>query len=348
MSLVIDGGRVPTRWAAKTNLRPGTSAENGDAQLHCLKIALVNNMPDPALEDTEMQFFELIDTAAGDVAVHLRLYSLPEIPRTDRGRDHIGRFYFDFDNLQETQFDGIIITGTEPRCPDLRDEPYWRSLTGLFDWAENNTASTILSCLAAHVSVLHADGVPRSPLPDKRFGVFASKKVCDHMLTNGLDDPQRFPHSRWNEVRAEALTSRGYTILMQAAEAGVDLFVKQKRKSLFVHFQGHPEYGSHTLSKEYRRDIRRYLNRERETYPSMPQGYFHAEATKILDEFRENALRHRHDDLLTVFPEAAVAEYLQNTWHTAAKRLYCNWLQFLASYGADSYQYPVAAKIAHG
>src|SRR5258708_19775130 len=80
MSLLIDGGRVPTRWAAKTNLRTGTSAENGDAQLHCLKIALVNNMPDPALEDTEMQFFELIDTAAGDVAVPPPLLSPPQIP----------------------------------------------------------------------------------------------------------------------------------------------------------------------------------------------------------------------------------------------------------------------------
>jgi homoserine O-succinyltransferase/O-acetyltransferase len=347
MPLVIDGGRVPTRWGARTRSH-AAHPENGDGQTHCIKVALVNNMPDPALEDTEMQFFELLDTAAGDMAVRLQLFSLPEIPRTDRGRQHLAGFYFDFDNLQQTTFDGIIITGTEPRLPDLREEPYWRSLTGLLDWCESNTSSAILSCLATHVSVLHKDSVPRTPLPYKQFGVFASKKVCDHALTNGLADPQRFPHSRWNEVRAEALTPRGYSILMQSPEAGVDLFVKQKRKSLFVHFQGHPEYGGHTLLKEYRRDIRRYLNRERETYPSMPHGYFDTEATKILEEFRENALRHRDDELMTVFPEAAVIESLQNSWHHSATCVYRNWLQFLAANSPESSGYPAAAKIAHG
>src|SRR6202040_855844 len=146
----------------------------------------------------------------------------------------------------------------------------------------------------------------------------------------------------------EALTSRGYTILMQAAEAGVDLFVKQKKKSLFVHFQGHPEYGGRTLLKEYRRDIRKYLNHERETYPSMPQGYFDAEATKILNEFRENALSHRHDELMRVFPEATIVDSLQNTWYSSAIRVYCNWLQDLAPKRARAPAFPATAKIAHG
>jgi hypothetical protein len=34
-----------------------------------LSLALINNMPDPALEDTELQFFELLDAASGDVPV---------------------------------------------------------------------------------------------------------------------------------------------------------------------------------------------------------------------------------------------------------------------------------------
>jgi len=60
------------------------------------------------------------------------------------------------------------------------------------------------------------------------------------MLTSGTSEPMRFPHSRWNEVREDALTSCGYTVLTKSAEAGVNLFVKKKKKSLFVHFQGHP------------------------------------------------------------------------------------------------------------
>lgn len=224
----------------------------------------------------------------------------------------------------------MIITGTEPKCPDLRNEPYWKSLVGLFEWAEQNTTSTVLSCLAAHASVLHSDGIPRCPLGDKQVGVFAAAKACEHPLTNGIAGLVRFPHSRWNEVRADILAARGYLILTQSPEAGVDLFVKHKHRSLFVHFQGHPEYGGLTLMKEYRRDIRRFLNRERESYPSMPHEYFDAEAIKLLNEFRETAEAHRNDELMAVFPEAAVVETLQNTWHSSAHQVYGNWLQYLA------------------
>jgi hypothetical protein len=40
-------------------------------------VGLVNNMPDTALQSTERQFLELIDAAAGGMAVRLRLFSLP-------------------------------------------------------------------------------------------------------------------------------------------------------------------------------------------------------------------------------------------------------------------------------
>jgi len=49
-----------------------------------LNIALINNMPDAALEDTELQFFDLLDEASGDLPIYLKLYSLTGIPRTDR------------------------------------------------------------------------------------------------------------------------------------------------------------------------------------------------------------------------------------------------------------------------
>ena len=91
-------------------------------------------------------------------------------------------FYCDLGDLWNNRFDGVIITGTEPREPDLRDEPYWGLMANVFDWAEQNTSSTVLSCLAAHASVLHCDGIPRHRLPDKQFGVFESAKTLDHAL----------------------------------------------------------------------------------------------------------------------------------------------------------------------
>jgi homoserine O-succinyltransferase len=301
-----------------------------------LEIALINNMPDPALEDTESQFFELLDAAAGDLPVHLRLYSLPKIPRSARGMEHLGNFYFGIDDLLSRQFDGVIMTGTEPHQPDLREEPYWDVLGDVLDWAEDHTVSTVLSCLAAHAGVLYSDGIPRHRLEDKRFGVFDDRKVLDHPLASGTAERMPFPHSRWNEVREEELTACGYTVVTKSAEAGVNLFVKEKRKSLFVHFQGHPEYGARTLLKEYRRDVRRFLKGERETYPSLPRGYFDDPARKLMTEFREQALSQRSEELMEVFPESAVGDSLESAWHSSATRVYRNWLEYLAAEKADS------------
>jgi len=322
MSILIEGGRVPNLLSSK----------DGSSHAKRVRIALINNMPDSALEDTEVQFFELLDSAAGgDVPVSLKLFSLPEVPRGDAGRERLNNFYFDINDLLNRQFDGVIMTGTEPIQADLRDEPYWPVLTDVLDWAEQNTASTVLSCLAAHAGVLYSDGIPRHRLPDKQFGVFEYKKVRDHALTAGGGETMQIPHSRWNEVRADALTSCGYEILTQSAEAGVDLFVKKKKGSLFVHFQGHPEYGTRTLLKEYRRDIKRFLRRERETYPTMPRGYFDTAVAKLLSDFREHAVADPQEGTLARFPEAAVADAVEVAWHASAASVYRNWLQYLVS-----------------
>lgn len=341
MPLIIEGGRVPTRWLQERNSRPLISPEfvSGD---ECVKLALINNMPDAALEDTELQFFDLLDTASGDTVVLLKLHSLTGIPRTDRGERQLKSFYFGLDELWNSPLDGIIITGTEPRQPSLKDEPYWSSLTNVLDWAEQNTISAVLSCLAAHASVLHGDGVGRHRLPDKQFGVFDSTRTCDHPLTNRASRI-RFPHSRWNEVRADELASCGYTVLTASAEAGVDLFVKKKKKSLFVHFQGHPEYGALTLLKEYRRDIKRFLGGERETYPTMPVGYFEPAATQLLNDFQKIALSNRRETL-TLFPEGALAQGLKNTWRSAATSVYRNWLEYVTSKKAEAFSFAAMAR----
>ncbi len=327
MPLMIEGGRVPPRWALEGSFRPLVSGNT--LRTGSLNIALINNMPDPALEDTELQFFDLLDDASSDIPVYLKLYSLTGVPRTDRGQRHLNNFYYSLDELWQNQFDGVIITGTEPRQPNLKDEPYWRVLTDVFDWAERNTASTVLSCLAAHAGVLHSDGIERHRLPDKQFGVLESRRACNHALMNRIPERVRFPHSRWNEVREDELTSAGYVVLTKSADAGVDTFVKKKRESLFVHFQGHPEYGVHTLFKEYRRDIKRFLNRERETYPTMPVGYFDESAAGLLREFQASAMADRREEVMASFPEQMIVSGLRNGWHSTAACVYRNWLQYL-------------------
>ena len=243
----------------------------------------------------------------------------------------MGERYQGIGKIWNRQFDAVIITGTEPRQQDLRQEPYWAVLAELLDWAQENTVSTILSCLAAHAGVLHSDGIEREPLTSKQFGVFEFQRTGDHQLTSHTANVLRFPHSRWNEVRAHALTDCGYTILSQSAEAGVDLFVKMKRKSLVVHFQGHPEYGGGTLLGEYRRDTKRYLKGTRDTYPAVPRGYLTAAAVQVLSNFEKHALANRSPALIHKFPDVQAFGNLGYPWKSTSERIYRNWLRYVLS-----------------
>lgn len=339
MPLVINGGNIPAHWAQKSVGAP--AVRNGLEPTRVVNIALVNNMPDAALEDTEAQFFSLLDAAAGDIPVQVQLYNLPEVPRGERVQEHLRNFYVPVEDLLGRRIDGAIITGTEPRQRNLRDEPYWKILTRVFDWAEEHTASTVLSCLAAHASVLHSDGIERSPLSDKQFGVFEYQRSRDHVLTDGLPLIVRFPQSRWNEINVSALTEHGYEVLDQSADAGVNLFVKNKGKSLLVYFQGHPEYGSRTLLKEYRRDIRRFLKLERATFPALPHGYFDAAGCELLSDFRKAAEPHPSEETIADFPEARLVDRLQNTWRASAAHIYRNWLQYMLAKKVTTF--PVAS-----
>jgi homoserine O-succinyltransferase len=290
-----------------------------------IEVGLINNMPDPALEATERQFSGLLNVAAANLGVRLTCYSLPGISRAERGRLYVSGRYASIDQLWDSHLDALIITGTEPRASDLRDEPFWAAFREVIDWAECNAVSTVLSCLAAHAAVLHIDGIERHALADKCFGLFDHEIVTDHPVVAGLAPRLQIAHSRWNEVQHGTLQSCGYQVLTSSADAGVDLFVKQ-RKALFLFFQGHPEYEPGVLLKEYKRDIGRFLREERKNYPNMPKGYFDAATTKRLTRFRERALLQPNERLLAEFPTVSEINTPLLPQISPAVVIYRNWL----------------------
>jgi homoserine O-succinyltransferase len=309
---------------------PASGGGKGRGPERFLELGLINNMPDAALESTERQFLELLRAAAGDIPVRLKLFALADVPRTDAGRAHLADRYRSIDDLWSSRLDGLVVTGTEPRAPSLMDEPYWGSLVNVLQWAQENTASTVWSCLAAHAAVLHLDGIARHALEEKRFGVFECARISDHPLLTGVPARVRIAHSRCNELPEPALRSCDYTILTRSPEAGIDAFVKQS-KSLFVFFQGHPEYDERALLREYRRDIGRFLRRERETYPTLPRGYFDDVAADVLAGFRNEALSDRREALLESFPASFLEARLTPPGRAAVARLYHNWLSYLCA-----------------
>jgi homoserine O-succinyltransferase/O-acetyltransferase len=299
-------------------------------------VGLVNNMPDTALRTTERQFSELLSAASRNRAIILRLFSLPELPRSETARAHIDRNYEQIDALWTSDVDGLIVTGTEPRALSLSDEPYWCSLAKLVDWAKDHTISAVWSCLAAHAAVFYLDGIVRRARCEKLFGVFDCTKIMEHPLLSQIPNCWRVPHSRYNELPEDALCSRDYRILSWSAHAGADMFVTQ-RNSVFFFLQGHPEYDPGSLLREYRRDVARFLAGERNHYPEMPCCYFDDSTAAALAIFRQAALGKRRIDLLSNFP-AVTEEKLADPWREPATLIYTNWLSYLAEQSSRSHR----------
>ncbi len=315
---------------------PGTQAALGNRPFGrqppppAIRIGLINNRPDSALQSTEAQFRGLLEAATGTATVRLRLSSFPELPRGADALEHIARHYWPLDELLTEPLDALIVTGTEPRAPQLADEPYWHRFGQVLAWAEAHTRGSIWSCLAAHAAVQSLDGIERQRLPQKRSGVYEHQTSSGDALLAGTPRVLRMPHSRWNDLPVEALRNAGYEMLSWSAVSGADAFVR-KRRSLMLFFQGHPEYEGTTLLKEYRRDVTRYLSDQQPHYPSLPDGYFSPEAVRLLAEFRGEARAGRRPELMARFPYAEIAAGLENTWSDSAVAIYRNWLAMLAS-----------------
>ncbi len=318
---------IPPRPSLVPPFSPSAKRRRSSAQI---VVGLVNNMPDSALEATAGQFSRLLRAAAGSLRVELRLGYLPEVPRAADTLEQMSGAYWPIEELLSEPLDGLIVTGLEPKAARLSDEPYWRRLGELLKWAERHTVSSIWSCLAAHAAALLLDGIERQQLTEKRFGLFEHRVLDAHPLASGVQAPIRTPHSRWNELPVPALHAAGYTIVSASPENGADLFVKESR-SLLVFFQGHPEYEEATLLKEYRRDVGRFLRGQQPQYPTLPLGYFTAEAAALLSEFRARALTEPAADLLESFPTEAVSACLENTWGATAVAIYRNWFSLMAA-----------------
>lgn len=292
-------------------------------------IAFVNNMPDAAIRSSERQFRTLLKAAAGGIAVELKGYYCPEIPRSGIAKTTFLQPYQEVSALWQSRIDGLIVTGAEPRSDNITDEPFWPFLARLIDWAEENTISAIWSCLAAHAAVFRISGVTRKPLDSKLSGLFECAKAGNHPLTEGAPDSWYIPQSRYNGLAEDELSANGFQPLTKL-EAGFDSFIKQ-RKSLFVFFQGHPEYDSRSLILEYIRDVKRFIEGEREIYPDPPTAYFDRDTLQELENIRASALQRREVSSFIAVTRLLQGREINNVWRSPSTIIFQNWLKYLSA-----------------
>jgi homoserine O-succinyltransferase/O-acetyltransferase len=303
---------------------------NGNRPPKRLVIGLLNNMSVSALDATERQFAAILDSASAGIDIELKRFVLPEILESESTSIYRDRNYESSESLGSADVDGLIVTGREPMTPELRHEPYWDSFVQALEWAQNETVSTIWSCLAAHAAVLHLDGIRRVRSEQKHSGIYNCTRVSDHPIAAGMPLQFCLPHSRWNGLREADIMRAGYEVITQTEGGEVDCFLRQG-KSLFVFFQGHPEYQAETLLLEYRRDVGRFLRGEATNYPCIPYGYFDRTATRELTAIQLRAIEDRREDTLAQIAAVFSTAETKNGWHSAASRFYRNWLGYISS-----------------
>ncbi len=292
-----------------------------------LHIGLLNMMPDAALAATERQFFRLVGESNAIAQFYMHPFTLGELRRGAEAQDYIARYYESFEQIQEQGLDALIITGANVTQPDLSLEPFWKPLNKVIDWAYDNVTSTLCSCLATHAVLQFRYGQKRRPLGFKRWGVFPHR-VTDrkHPLVADVNTRFDVPHSRFNQVDRAQFEAAGLHVLVESDIAGVHLAVSADGFRI-VFFQGHPEYDTVSLLKEYKREVARYARRECPDYPPLLDNYFPPRSRAILQEHRERVVEaHARGEIVPDFPESLIAASLDNTWHDTAEAVIDNWV----------------------
>jgi len=313
--LRAEGIRVlPANRAAQQDIR----------ELH---IGLLNMMPDAALAATERQFFRLVGESNPIAQFYVHPFTLPELERGAEARAYIDRYYEPVEKIQDEGLDALIVTGANVIGPELSGQPFWDPLRNVIDWALDNVTSILCSCLATHALLQFHYGQHRTPQPEKIWGVFPHRVVDKtHPLVNDVNTRFDVPHSRWNAVSRQQFEAAGLRVLVEIEDDGVHLATSADGLRV-VFFQGHPEYDTISLLKEYKREVMLYAEGRRAGYPPFPRNYFEVREQAILNEYRsrlESAAA--AGEAVPEFPESLVAARLDNTWHDTAEAVVGNWM----------------------
>lgn len=290
-------------------------------------IGLLNMMPDAALAATERQFFRMVGESNPIIQVYIHVFTLPELPRSEKAQAYIDAHYESFTNLQQQGLDALIITGANVTQPNLADEVFWQPLTEVVDWAKEHVTSTLCSCLATHAVMESHYGQKRRHLPHKRWGVFSHHIMqVAHPLVRNINTRFDVPHSRFNQIDTQQFQQAKATILAASEEAGVQLAVSEDGLRI-VYFQGHPEYDAISLLKEYKREVILFYQGINEHYPPFPAHYFNTQVKALCDEYQYKLIRcQRKKEPMPTFPEALIAPHIHNTWHDTGSAVVNNWL----------------------
>lgn len=268
-----------------SNLRADTQ------DIRPLRIIILNLMPTKL--ETETQLLRLLSNSP--LQLDIEFLQVKTHVAKNVSKSHMDRFYKTFDEVKDSKFDGMIITGAPVEQMPFEEVDYWDELCTIMKWSKTNVYSTYHICWGAQAGLYYHYGIPKYTLNKKVFGIFPHTSLdVTHPLMRGLDDIFYVPQSRHTEIRMEDIAKvKDLQIISYSEMSGVHIVSDMDCRNFFV--TGHSEYDRDTLAKEYFRDKEKGLDID------MPYNYF-------------------PNDDINLVPKV--------TWKSTANILINNWLNY--------------------
>ncbi len=132
-----------------------------------LKIAILNLMP--LKEETEVQLLRALSNTP--LQIDIVLLQTASYQSTHTSQSHLNQFYLTFEDIKDSKFDGLIITGAPIEHMDFEQVEYWDELVEIMDWSKTNVTSTFHICWGAQAGLYYHFGVKKIWLDEKISGV---------------------------------------------------------------------------------------------------------------------------------------------------------------------------------
>lgn len=251
MPINIPDNLPATEILRQENIFYMTNVVAAHQDIRPVKIAILNLMPKKI--ETETQILRLLSNSP--IQVDIELLQMKTHVSKNTPISHLTKFYRIFDDVRDSRFDGLIITGAPVEQMEYEDVDYWDELCEIMDWSLKNVYSTFHICWGAQAGLYHHFGIPKYDLPQKMFGLFDHKVLNQyHPLVRGFDDVFVVPHSRHTEVRREDIDKVPLLeIITESDRSGVHIVGDRSQRLFFV--TGHSEYDRRTIANEYFRDL---------------------------------------------------------------------------------------------
>ncbi|MFT5873664.1 MAG: homoserine O-succinyltransferase [Clostridium sp.] len=229
-----------------------------------LKIVILNLMPTKI--ETETQILRRLGNSPLQIDIvllHPKSHASKNV-----SEEHLIKFYNTFDEIKDSKFDGMIITGAPIENVPFEEVDYWDELKEIMAWSVHNVYSTLHICWGAQAGLYYHYGVQKHKLDSKMFGVFKHEITKPNVkLLTGFDDEFYVPHSRYTEIRKNDIDKIDeLEILSKSEKSGIYIVSAKKGRQIFI--TGHSEYDPLTLKVEYDRDVAKGSN------INVPENYY--------------------------------------------------------------------------